>query len=98
MNIRSALNKVVWLDRAYAKKLRHANTVNWTSSDHEKISILSFSLMSKLENANRFCPSAATDYKSLLLVGNKGGPRVETVIKNTGHQLDYLFSWLLLKC
>lgn len=54
--------------------------------------------MSKLENANRFCPSAATDYKLLLLVGNEAGPIVETVIKNPGHQLDYLFSWLLLKC
>lgn len=54
--------------------------------------------MSKLENANRFCPSAATDYRSLLLVGKEKGSIVETVTRNIGHQLDYLFSWLLSKC
>lgn len=50
--------------------------------------------MSKLENANRFCPSAATDYESLLLAGKEGGPTVE-IIKKIGQQLDYLFTWLL---
>lgn len=42
-------------------------------------------------------PSAATDKESLLLAGKEGGPKVETVIRNIGHQLDYLFSLLLLK-
>ena len=33
----------------------------------------------------------------VLLGGKEAGPLVEKVIKNIGYQLDYLFSWLLLK-
>lgn len=38
--------------------------------------------MGKLENANRFCPSAATDYKLLLLARKEGGTIVETYQKH----------------
>lgn len=54
--------------------------------------------MNKQKNTNCFCLSTAADYKLVLLGGKEAGPLREKVIKDIGYQLDYLFSWLLLKC
>lgn len=74
------------------KNYRHTKSINLTLSDHKKLAFSFFSLRSKQKNANCFCPSAAADYKLVLLGGKEAGSLVEKVIKNIGYQLDYLFS------
>lgn len=80
------------------KKYKQVNPINLTLSDHKNTAFYSFPVMNKQKNANCFCPSSA----ELVLLGHKeAGPSAEEAMKNIRYQmdqLDYLFSWLFLKC